>query len=218
MSSKGSSVEGANEDRIIVIPIQTALRRILNRTYLNRIFVKVKSIEIMNQAENEIEYILRSRHKLNLRGKENDFTIDNKLNALNAQKESSRVLEWLIIGVAAISLAVGGIGVLAVMLLSIRERTGEIGLRVSVGARKKDIIWQFLSEASMLSVSGGIIGIFSGILLAWITGVATQWPTYISVNSIIISVIISITIGLVFGVSPALKATRLDPVEALRKE
>ena len=218
LASKGGSVEGANEDKVIVIPIQTSLRRVLNRDYLNRIFIKAKSKEVMNSAESEIESLLRKRHKLDIRDKENDFTLDNKLNAMNAEEESSKMFTWLIVGIAGISLLVGGVGVLAVMLLSIRERTGEIGLRISVGARKKDIIWQFLSEASMLGISGGMIGVVAGLLIALIIGATTEWQTYISIDSILFSSIFSITIGLMFGVFPALKAAKLDPILALQKE
>ncbi|KAF0140968.1 MAG: ABC-type antimicrobial peptide transport system permease component [Stygiobacter sp.] len=218
LASKGVSAEGADEDKVIVIPIQTSLRRVLNRDYLNRIFVKAKNKEVMNSAESEIESLLRKRHKLDIRHKENDFTLDNRLNAMNAEKESSQMFTWLIVGIAGISLLVGGVGVLAVMLLSIRERTGEIGLRISVGARRKDIIWQFLSEASMLGISGGMTGIAAGLLIAWIIGSTTQWKTYISVSSVLFSVAFSISIGLIFGVFPALKAAKLDPILALQKE
>lgn len=218
LASKGVSAEGSDEDKVIVIPIQTSLRRVLNRDYLNRIFVKAKNKEVMNSAESEIESLLRKRHKLDIRNKENDFTLDNRLNAMNAEQESSQMFTWLIVGIAGISLLVGGVGVLAVMLLSIRERTGEIGLRISVGARRKDIIWQFLSEASMLGISGGMTGIAAGLLIAWIIGSTTQWKTYISVSSVFFSVAFSISIGLVFGVFPALKAAKLDPILALQKE
>lgn len=218
LASKGVSVEGTNEDKIIIIPIQTSLRRVLNRDYLNRIFVKAKNKNVMNSAESEIESLLRKRHKLNIRDKENDFTLDNKLNAMNAEKESSQMFTWLIVGIAGISLLVGGVGVLAVMLLSIRERIGEIGLRISVGARKKDIVRQFMSEASMLGILGGMIGVVAGLLIAWIVGATTQWQTYISIDSIVFSVVFSISIGLIFGVFPALKAAKLDPILALQQE
>ena len=218
MVSKGVSAEGANEDKTVLIPIQTSLRRVLNRTFLNRIFVQAKKKEVMSLAEQEIESLLRKRHKLELRNKENDFSIDNKLNAMKAEEESSRMFSWLIVGIAGISLLVGGVGVLAVMLLSIRERTGEIGLRISVGARKKDIVWQFLSEASLLGVIGGMVGVAAGIVIALILGATTELQTYISISSIIFSVISSVTIGLIFGVFPALKAANMDPIQALQRE
>lgn len=218
LTPKGVSADGANEDRIVVIPVQTSLRRVLNRDYLNRIFVKAKSKELMNSAEQEMESLLRKRHRLNVANKENDFTIDNKLNAMNAEKESSEILTWLIVGIAGISLLVGGIGVLAVMLLSIRERTGEIGLRISLGARKTDIVWQFLTESSMLGISGGMAGVILGLIIAWLIGTTSQWQTYITLNSIIFSVVFSISIGLIFGVFPALKAAKLDPIQALQKD
>ena len=218
LTSKGVSADGANEDKVVVIPIQTSLRRVLNRDYLNRIFVQASSKEVMRSAEREIESLLRKRHKLNARDKENDFTLDNKLNAMNAEQESSKIFTWLIVGVGGISLVVGGIGVLAVMLLSIRERTSEIGLRISVGARKRDIVWQFLSEAVLLGVTGGGAGVVTGVVTAWIVGVSTEWPTYISVDSVLFSVLFSMTIGLIFGVFPALKAAALDPIQALQKE
>jgi len=132
LASKGVSAEGADEDKVIVIPVQTSLRRVLNRDYLNRIFVKAKNKEAINLAESEIESLLRKRHKLDIRHKENDFTLDNRLNAMNAEQESSQMFTWLIVGIAGISLLVGGVGVLAVMLLSIRERTGEIGLEEKI--------------------------------------------------------------------------------------
>ena len=216
--SKGVSAEGADEDKVIVIPVQTSLRRVLNRDYLNRIFVKAKNKKVMNSAESEIESLLRKRHKLDIRNKENDFTLDNRLNAMNAEKESSQMFTWLIVGIAGISLLVGGVGVLAVMLLSIRERTGEIGLRISVGARRKDIVWQFLSEATMLGISGGMTGVIAGLLISRVIGSTTQWQTYISIDSILFSVVFSISIGLIFGVFPAFKAAKLDPILALQKE
>jgi len=216
--SKGGSMEGANEDKVVVIPTRTSLRRLLNRDYLNRIFVKAKSQEAMGSAEREIESVLRTRHGLDARNKENDFTLDNKVNAMNAERESSEVFTWLILSVGSISLLAGGVGVLAVMLLSIRERTAEIGLRISVGARKKDIVWQFLSESALLGISGGTVGVAAGSLIAWIIGSTTQWQTSTSVASIAFSAAFSLTIGVVFGVVPALRAARLDPIQALQKE
>ena len=142
--SRGLSPDGANLDNKVIIPLNTAQRRVFNVTHLNQIYVNVRRAEDMYATEKEIELLLRDRHRLDILDKANDFTISNQLRAIETQKETTKMFNWLITGVAGISLIVGGVGVLAVMLLSVKDRTGEIGLRLSVGARKKDIVWQFL--------------------------------------------------------------------------
>jgi len=218
LTSKGVSPDGANLDNKVIIPIKTAQRRVFNVNYLNQVYVKVSDQNYMHIAEKEIESLLRERHRLNIRDKKNDFTLNNQLNAIKTQKESIETFNWLIIGVAGISLLVGGIGVLAVMLLSVKDRTGEIGLRLSIGARKRDIIWQFLSESLLLGFSGGTVGIVLGLIIAWIIGITTSWQTYITLISVLVSVLFSISIGLIFGVFPARRAANLDPIVALQKE
>ncbi len=215
---KGASPDGANLDNKILIPLKTAQRRVFNVNYLNQIYISVLKQDQMHIAEKEIEYILREQHRLEKRNKKNDFTINNQLNAINAQKESIKMFNWLIAGVAGISLLVGGIGILAVMLLSVKDRTSEIGLRLSIGARKRDIIWQFLMEALILGLTGGMVGIVIGLFLSWFIDIATNWKTSVTFVSVLLSVGFSMAIGLIFGVFPARKAARLDPVVALQKE
>ncbi len=218
LRSKGVTAEGANEDNQILIPINTALRRVFNLTYLNSIYVSVKNQRSMSLAERQISELLRERHRLLIRNKPDDFTIMNQLNLLAAEKKTSQTFSTMIVGVAAISLLVGGIGILAVMLLAIKERTNEIGLRMAVGSRRKDILVQFLSEAMILGFSGGSLGVLIGVGAAWALGSATQLPTEVSAAPIAISLVFSLSVGLFFGVVPARRASMLNPIDALRAE
>ncbi len=218
LESKGVNAEGVDEDDQIIIPINTALRRVFNLYYINTIYAQVKDIELMDKAEAEIRDLLRERHRLAKKAKLDDFTIQNQADVLEAQQEASATFTMLIAGIAAISLMVGGIGILAIMLITIKERTNEIGLRMSVGARPKDILVQFLSEASILGLSGGFFGMVIGIIGTIIVGITTEWHTVVSLQSIFLSIGFSLSVGLFFGVYPARKAALLDPIEALRAE
>jgi putative ABC transport system permease protein len=211
----GASAEGANEDRRIIIPIRTALRRVFNIRHLEVIYVQVRERGLLHQAEAEIRELLRERHGLAQQQKPDDFTIRNQVTALEVEQESTASFTLLIAGIAGISLLVGGIGILAIMLLAVKERTNEIGLRRAVGARSKDILLQFLLEALLLGLAGGLLGTFTGVIAAIMIGVTTAFTTVVPLNAIVLSLIFSLSVGLFFGVYPARKASFLDPIEAL---
>ena len=218
MEPKGADLEGIDQDDQIFIPVQTALRRVFNLNYINTINIQATSIEKMDDATSQISEVLREQHRLNRGNKPDDFTIQNQIELLETQKETTGTFTALIVSTAGISLLVGGIGILAIMLIAIRERINEIGLRMAVGASRKDILFQFVIESSILSIGGGIIGIAVGILTSVVIIFATDWTLSISLPSLVYSFLFSLAVGLFFGVYPARKASRLDPVEALRSE
>ena len=216
LGRKGTDLVGADQDDVIYIPINTALRRLLNLTYINNIYVQAKSSGHIDKAALEIRDILKEKHRL--RDKPDDFTIQSQTEILKSEKETTQTFTNLLSTVAGISLLVGGVGILAIMLISIKERTREIGLRRAVGALKRDLLLQFIAESLVLSVSGGIVGIMLGGILSLSASFFTKWPLSLSFPAIIISFLFSAVIGLIFGVYPAAKAARLDPIEALRAE
>jgi len=217
LSSKGLDVNGMDQDDQIFIPVRTALRRVFNLTYINAIYVKVKNSNLMDQAEKEISAILREKHHLK-EGKADDFTIQNQATVLETQRESSKAFTLLIGSIAAISLIVGGIGILVAMLISIKERTKEIGIRRAVGAKRRDILFQFFSEALILSIGGGIIGVIIGITVSMVVAFFAGWPFIVSINAIAVSLLSTFIIGIFSGVYPARKAAFLDPIKALQFE
>ena len=217
LSPKGLDLYGADQDDQIFIPVKTALRRLFNLSYINTIYVKVKDGASMEEAAEEISVVLRERHHIR-EGKDNDFTILNQTAILEAQQESSRTFTLLIGSIAALSLLVGGIGVLAVMLISIRERIKEIGIRRAVGAKRRDILIQFLSEALLLSIGGGMLGIVLGVVASILTAIFAKLPLIIPMNAVAASFLATFIIGVFFGVYPARKASLLDPIKALQFE
>jgi putative ABC transport system permease protein len=218
MESKGVDLNGFDQDNQIFIPIRTALRRVFNLTYINTINVQVAGTKKMGEAVAQISDVLRDRHRLNKQQKPDDFTIQNQADLLEAQRETTDTFTMLIGSIAGISLLVGGIGILAIMLIAIRERTNEIGLRMAVGASRKDIMTQFVLEASILSVGGGLVGILLGILGAIFVRIGTSWAVSISPDSVALAFGFSLLVGLFFGVYPARRASLLDPITALRSE
>jgi putative ABC transport system permease protein len=213
---KGIDANGADQDDLIIVPLATAMRRLFNVTYVDRIYVQAVHANALHQAEIQIRSVLRQRHRLR-RGPD-DFTIQNQATLLKAEHETSQSMTLLVGGTAGISLLVGGVGILAVMLISVRERIGEIGLRRAVGALKRDIRNQFLMEAAILSCTGGVIGVLSGVGGALLLSGMGYGETIISWPSAVIAFFFSTLLGISFGLYPALRAANLAPIDALRAE
>jgi len=215
--SKGLDSDGIDQDDILLIPIKSMLRRILNQNYISTIYAKADSRRNIERVAAKIKTVLRDRHKI-ADDAENDFTIISQIDLENLKAETSELFTRLIVGVAAISLVVGGIGILAVMLISVKERTHEIGIRRAVGATKGDIVGQFLFESILIGLFGGFFGVVLGV---GITFGASTWGAdnlLLDANSIYISTSVCMMIGVIFGLFPAIKATRLDPMVALTVE
>ena len=223
LESKGQSMMGSDQDDLILMPISTARKRVLGASNLAKqrsvgtIWVKVAEGYDMKIAEEQVRSLLRQRHRLQP-GQDDDFSLRNLEEVAPTQEASSRVLALLLAAVASVSLVVGGIGIMNIMLVSVTERTREIGLRMAVGARTRDILGQFLVEAVTLSLIGGLAGIAIGVATAVGIAEIAGWRIVLSPESVILAVAFAFAIGVFFGFYPARKAARLNPVEALRFE
>ncbi len=223
LEGKGQSLMGSDQDDLILMPISTARKRVLGATHFAKqrsvgvIWVKVQDGYDMKGAEEQVRMLLRQRHRLQP-GQDDDFSLRNLSEVAAAQEASGRVLALLLAAVASVSLVVGGIGIMNIMLVSVTERTREIGLRMAVGARTRDILGQFLVEAVTLSLIGGLAGVLIGISASHAIGAFAGWWILLSAESIALAVAFAFAIGVFFGYYPARKAARLDPVEALRHE
>lgn len=217
LSSKGQSAYGQDQDDTVIVPYTTAQKKMLTITYIHQVMVSAISPSATFIAENQITELLRQRHKLGA-NEENDFFVRNLTDVAEAADQSSKIMTNLLASIAGVSLLVGGIGIMNIMLVSVTERTREIGIRMAIGARSKAIRRQFLIESITLSVVGGIFGIAFGIAASIIISNTLNWPTLISPVSIVAAVVFSVLVGVSFGYYPARKAAGLDPIEALRYE
>ena len=215
--SKGVDTNGLDQDDLVLIPLSTFMRRIVNQTFITRIFVKASSRQDIPKASTKIRELLRESHKLT-DDRNDDFTLVTQLEIEDMKKETTELFTKLIVGVAAISLLVGGIGILAVMLISVKERTREIGIRRAVGATRKDIIHQFLYESLIIGFLGGAMGIVLGVGLTLGLTHWGDWTLILDPDSIWVASWACAGIGVLFGVFPAVKASKLDPMEALTTE
>lgn len=206
-----------NQDDIVYIPLTTAQLQIFGQSYLSSIGLAAKSSDVMTQAQNEVGYLLLSRHKLS-DPSQADFSIFSQQDILSAASSATGTFTTLLSGIAAISLLVGGIGIMNIMLVTVTERTREIGLRKALGAKRKVIITQFLTESIILTFTGGFIGIVLGVLLSYVVSLVANFPFVISPGSILLAFAVSAGIGVLFGWYPASKAAKLEPIEALRYE
>ncbi|MBN1595172.1 ABC transporter permease [candidate division FCPU426 bacterium] len=209
---------GGNQDDTVVIPVTTAMYRMLGKKFVDAIDVEIDDLKFMEKAEEAIRSLLVKRHNVRPEDEEDAFSIRNMAEMQEALKSMTKTMTMLLGCIAAISLLVGGIGIMNIMLVSVTERTREIGLRKAIGARKKDIMLQFLIEAVVMTICGGVMGIATGVGIAVLITAFTGWVVSVSVSSVLVVTLFSIMVGLVFGLWPAQKAAELNPIEALRYE
>lgn len=217
LTPKGLSTQGVDQDDIVIMPYTSAMKRVIGGTTLRNINVQVSDVNALAPAQAQIISVLRQRHNIRP-GRDDDFTVRNQVEIAEMATAQSDVMTGLLFAIACVSLVVGGIGIMNIMLVSVTERTREIGTRMAVGAHGSDILTQFLIEAVSLSSAGGAIGILVGIASSKIIAITKNWPSLISPVSIVVAFLFSAAVGVFFGFYPARKAAQLDPIEALRYE
>jgi len=217
LKAKGVSMMGSDQDDTVIVPYTTGMKRFAGVTMLRSINVQSATAAQMTEVQNGIAELLRQRHRIQA-GRDDDFMLRNQQEIAEAMSATTEVMTALLAAIASVSLLVGGIGIMNIMLVSVTERTREIGIRMAVGARGHDILLQFLIEAVALSSTGGVLGILVGVGSARLITMIKQWPTLISPDSIVIAFVFSAAVGVFFGFYPARKASQLDPIDALRYE
>ena len=217
LESKGTNSMGQDQDDVVLAPYTTVMKRILAIDYIQGIFASATDEDHTEETIDAVTEVLRTRHKIK-EDADNDFEIRSQQELSQMMNSTSDMMTVLLACIAGISLLVGGIGIMNIMYVSVTERTREIGLRMSIGARGIDILSQFLIEAVIISVSGGVIGIFVGVLASWLVNVIAHWPVYIQLYSVVLSFAVCTITGVFFGWYPAQKAANLDPIEAIRYE
>jgi putative ABC transport system permease protein len=217
LTQKGFSLQGTDQDDVVIMPYTSAMKRVAGGTTLRNINVQIVSEDQIAAAQQQIVSLLRQRHNIRS-GRDDDFTVRNQQEVADTANATANVMTGLLFAVACVSLVVGGIGIMNIMLVSVTERTREIGVRLAVGAHGRDILTQFLIEAVVLSAMGGVIGIVAGIVASKVISMIKSWPTVISPLWMLIAFLVSAAVGIFFGFYPAREASRLDPIDALRYE
>jgi len=217
LEAKGQSATGQDQDDNLLMPYTTVMKKIKGQPWLDDIMCTATSAAVVDRAEQDIAALMRDRHHIRP-GADDDFNLRHPTEIAEAVKQSTQTLEMLLAAIASVSLVVGGIGIMNIMLVSVTERTREIGLRMAIGARSRDVRLQFLVEALILSLIGGAIGMLGGIAGSHAISNAFSWPTRVSSNAILLAFGFSAAIGIFFGFYPASKAATLDPIDALRFE
>ncbi len=217
LTSRGQNAFGQDQDDTVLLPVTTAQKKMLGITYLHMVFVSARSPDLIHMAQDQITSLLRQRHKI-APNQDADFMLRSQTDLAQTASATSQIMTILLAAVASVSLVVGGIGIMNIMLVSVTERTREIGIRRAIGARRRDILMQFLVESVILSVMGGLIGVLVGMGGTWLISYLASWPTLVSPLAVLGAFSFSAAVGVFFGFYPARKASLLNPIDALRYE